>query len=107
MICHQKNIVEIWNDIKDLIGKDFDVEVIPNNKNISTKMKFFEDEVRINFQDEGLLLEKTSYLIHSIILNDSIYRSDKSYCSQILIENLKRHLTEDLSYSDSYSNFYD
>lgn len=48
-------------------------------------MKFFKKKVRTNFHDEGLLPKKTLCLINSVILNDSIYQSDKSYYSQIVL----------------------
>lgn len=34
------------------------------------------------FHDNELASEKTQCLTYSIILTDSVYKSDKSYCSQ-------------------------
>ena len=45
---------EIWNRIKYLIGKYFDVEVIRYNKYKSAKVKPFKDEIRTAFHDKGL-----------------------------------------------------
>ena len=50
---------EIWNSIKDLIGKYFDVKVIHYNKYKSAKIKPFNDEIRTAFHDEGLPAEET------------------------------------------------
>ena len=48
---------EIWNRIKDLIGKYFDVELIHYNKYKSAKVKPFKDEIRTAFYDKGLPAE--------------------------------------------------
>ena len=64
-LCFKKNkdilneYAEIWNSIKDLIGKYFDVEVIHDYKYKSAKIKDFKDEIRTAFHDEGLPAEET------------------------------------------------
>ena len=64
-LCFKKNkdilneYAEIWNSVKDLIGKYFDVEVIHYNKYKSCKIKPFKDEIRTAFHEEGLLAEET------------------------------------------------
>ena len=50
---------EIWNRIKDLIKRYFDVEVIHYNKYNSAKIKPFRDEIRTALHDEGLLAKVT------------------------------------------------
>ena len=63
-LCSKKNkdilneYAAIWNGIKDLVGKYFDVEVIYYNKCKSTKIKPFIDESRTAFDDEGLPAEE-------------------------------------------------
>ena len=110
-LCLKKNkdilneYAEIWNSTKDLIGKCFDVEVIHCNKYKSAKIK--------PFNNEGLTAEETPRTAHSIILVDSIYRRNKSYYPQVILEECKymvknettkRYITEDLFDSDSYFN---
>ena len=64
-LCFKKNkdilneYAEIWNSIKDLIGKYFHVEVINYDKYKSAKLKPFKDEIRTAFHDEGLPAEET------------------------------------------------
>ena len=41
-----KQYWEIWSRTKDLIGKDFDVETIHDDKYISTKIRSYKDEIR-------------------------------------------------------------
>ena len=64
-ICFKKNkdklneYAEIWDRIKDLLLKHFDVEVIHYNKYNSAKVKPFKNEIRTAVHDEGLLAEET------------------------------------------------
>lgn len=77
---------EIWNGIKDLIGKYFDVEVIHYSKYKSAKIKSVNDEIRTAFHDEGLPAEETPWTAHSITLVDSVYRRNKSYYPRVILE---------------------
>lgn len=43
--------------IEELIGKDFGVEIILKSKNIATKIKFYENEIKSDLHDEGLPLD--------------------------------------------------
>ena len=117
-LCFKKNkdilneYAEIWNSIKDLIGKYFDVEVVHYNKYKSAKIKPFNDEIKTAFHDERLPAEEIPWTAHSIILVDSIYRRNKSYYPQVILEECKymvknetkRYITENLFDSDSYFN---
>ena len=119
-LCFKKNkdilneYAEIWNSIvKDLIGKYIDVEVIHCNKYNSAKINPFNYELRTAFHDEGLSVEETPWTGHSIILVDSIYRRNKSYYPEVILEECKymvkteitkRYITENLFDSDSYFN---
>lgn len=42
---------EIWNRIKEFIGKDSDFGVIQNDKFISAKIKSQKDEIKTDFLD--------------------------------------------------------
>ena len=118
-LCFKKNkdilnaYAEIWNSIKDLIGKYIDVEVIHCNKYNSAKINPFNYELRTAFHDEGLPVEETPWTAHSIILVDLIYRTNKSYYPQVILEECKymvknettkRYITGNLFDSDSYFN---
>ena len=62
--------IEIRNRRKDILGKYFEVEVILIAKHISTKIISFEDEIRTDIHDNGLLPGKTPCATHLIILDD-------------------------------------
>ena len=46
---------EALDRIEGLIENDFDVEIIHKNKNMATKVKFYENEIKFDLHDEGLL----------------------------------------------------
>ena len=73
---------EVKNEKKELIVKDFDVEVIQWNKYIATILKSFNNEIKTDFHDEGLPPEQTPCLAYSLIPSDSVHKSDKSYYPQ-------------------------
>ena len=54
-----KKYNEMWNRVKILIGNYFDIEAIYDGKYVATKINFCKDEIRTDFQDEGLPTGKT------------------------------------------------
>lgn len=67
---------QIWDKIKEPIGKDSYVEVFHEEKYRATKISFYnQNKVKINFHNEGLKPEQTPYLTNSPILN--IFAKDK------------------------------
>ena len=74
---------EVKNEKKELIVKDFDVEVIQWNKYIATILKSFNNEIKTDFHDEGLPPEQTPCLTCFLILIDLAYKVDVSCYSQI------------------------
>ena len=73
---------EISNEIIDLIGNDFDTQ-------ITTRLKSNKDEFRIDVHDEVVTSENTPQLTYLTILINSIYRSNKTYYPQVLLEGCK------------------
>lgn len=68
----------IWDRTKELIGKDFHFEIIHNNKYVAFKIKSYNNKIKTNFHDRGLLPEQTPCLTYLVILIDTVYKSDKS-----------------------------
>lgn len=52
---------------KDLFGEKFDVEVIHYDTYIATKTESYKDEIKTDFDDEGLPPEKSRCLSYLII----------------------------------------
>ena len=53
---------------------------------MTTKTKTYKNEIKTDFHDEGLPPEETPCLTYSLVLLDSVYKSDKSYYRQQLLE---------------------
>ena len=82
---------QIWKKVKNLLKIKFDSEPVygDNDKQIKTKIKVYESNVNINFQDKGMSKEKASYKCLSIIMLDSVVKMKKKYCPQTLLEECK------------------
>ena len=69
-------------DSKPFYGND-------DNKYIKTKIKIFADRVITNFYSEKVPKEKVPYKCLSIIILDSVIKSDKKYCPETYLEECK------------------
>ena len=48
-----KEYVKVWKKIRDLISKEFYAEPVYSDKYIKTKIKSYNNDIRINFRGEG------------------------------------------------------
>ena len=48
-----KEFIKVWEKIRDLIGKNFDVEPVYSDKYIKTKIKPCNNDIKTNFHGEG------------------------------------------------------
>ena len=120
-ICCEKNkdilneCAEIWNSIKDLIGKYFDVEVSHYNKYKSAKIKPFEDmklkllSIMKDYQQKNLHEQLTQlYLLIQFIeeikasVTPQVVLGECKY--MVKNETTKRYITENLFDSDACFN---
>ena len=53
------------------------LEVIINDKYVSTKIKSDKNEIRTDFHDKALPLERTTFATYSITHIDSVYKKKK------------------------------
>ena len=77
----------IKDEIKQLIGANFDAELICKNKYITTEMKSFNN-------DGELRPEQAQCATDLLTLTNSVYISDKSYYPQTPFEECKYILKE-------------
>ena len=85
-----KKYSEIWNKIKSLIKKEFNSELVYNDKYIKTKIKIYNDRVYTNFQHNKIPKDNEYYTCLFVALLDSIFvNSDKEYYPQILLQECK------------------
>ena len=87
---------KIWNKIRDLINKKFDSETVYNNKCINTKIKLYNNDIKINFRDNNNIREvpkeNCAYKCLSLISLDSVIQMDKKYYPQTFMEECKYKL---------------
>ena len=71
---------EIWNKIKSLIKKEFNSELVYNDKYIKARIKIYNNKVYTNFQHNKIPKDNEYCACLSVILVDSIFvNSDKEY----------------------------
>ena len=92
-----KEYTKVWEKIRDLIGKEFDVEPAYDDKYIKTKIKSYNND-RTNFHGEGnnrkVPKESCSYKCLSLISLDSVIKMGKKHFPQTLLEECKYKLTK-------------
>ena len=86
-----KKYNKTWEKISNLMNIEFDCEPVygDNDIYIKTKIKLYGDKVNTNFQGKKLPKENTSYKCFSLIMLDSVIRSNKKYYPQTLLEEYK------------------
>ena len=115
-----KNYNKIWEKIESLMRKKFDSKLFygnDDNKYIKTKIKTFKDSIITNFHNKKVPEEKIPYKCLSIIILDSVIKSNTKYYPQTYLDECiykqqkqkqqkrqqKNYITEELK-SDSDSN---
>ena len=106
-----KNYNKIWEKIESLIRKIFDSKPFYSNDDsnyIKTKIKTFKDSIITNFHDKKAPKEKIPNKCLSIIVLDSVIKTDNKYYPQTFLEECvykqqNNYITEELK-SDSDSN---
>ena len=84
-----KNYNKILEKIKGLIGKNFDSKPFysnDDNKYIKTKLKTFKDSIITNFHNKKVPEEKVLYKCLSIIILDSVIKSNNKYYPQTYLD---------------------
>ena len=78
-----KNYNKIWEKTESLIRKNFDSKPFysndDNSKYIKTKIKTFKDSIITNFHDKKMSREKIPYKCLSIIVLDSVIKTNNKY----------------------------
>ena len=84
-----KNYNKIWEKIESLMRKKFDSKLFygnDDNKYIKTKIKTFKDSIITNFHDKKVSKERIPYKCLSIIVLDSVIKTDDKYYPQTFLE---------------------
>ena len=76
---------------------NFDSEPIygNNGKYIKTKIKSYRDKLNTDFQCNKIPKENASYKCLSLIMLDSVIKTNKKYCPQTILEECKYKIKND------------
>ena len=107
-----KNYDKIWGKVEKLLKIDFENKPVygDDNKYIKTKMKIYADSIITNFHNKKMPKQKASCKCLSVIMLDSVIKTNKKYYPQTLLEECKyvqekikteNYIDEDLEKSDS------
>ena len=77
---------KIWEKVSTSIKKGFDSEPVYNGKYLRAKLKSYEGKINTNFRNGKIPKEGSQCISLLVILNDSVYITDKNYYPQVLLE---------------------
>ena len=80
---------EIWKGVSNITEKEFDSNPVYNKKYIKTKVKSYKGKINTNFHNNEISKEGSEFICESVILLDSVYKKDKNYYPQVLLEECK------------------
>ena len=78
---YQKNAIKFQKKIKNSLRKEFDGETVYNEKYLNTKINVYNRKRKTNFQNNKVPKEGFQFICLSVILIDSVFRTDKTYYS--------------------------
>ena len=80
---------EIWEKVKSSIKKEFDSEPVYNEKYPKAKIKSYNRKINRSCHNKKIPKEGSQFICLSVILIDSVFRTGKSYYSQLFLEECK------------------
>ena len=90
---------EIWENVTNIIHKEFDTNPIYNEKYIKPKIKVHNKKVNTNFHGNKMPDESLECVCLSITLLDSVYRKDNKYYPQVFLEECQYIVKEKKIYN--------
>ena len=85
---------EIWKKAKNSIKKEFDSELVHNEKYLKAKIKSYNGKINTNFHNNKIPKEDSQFICSSVILIDSAFRTGKNYCPYVFLEECKYIMKE-------------
>ena len=80
---------EICEKVRNSIRKEFDSEPAYNEKYLKTKIKSYNRKFNTNFYNNKIPKESYQCIYLSVILVDSVFRTDENYYPQMFLEECK------------------
>ena len=86
-----KNYNEIWEKIEKSLKIEFESKPVygDDDKYIKTKIKIYANSIITNFHNKKMPKEKEPCKCLSIIIKDSVIKSNKKYYPQTFLEECK------------------
>ena len=84
-----KKYDEIWEKVKNSIKKEFDSKPVYNEKYLEAKIKCYNGKINTNFRNNKIQREGSQFICLSLILIDSVFRTNKNYCPQVYLKESK------------------
>ena len=67
----------------------FGSETVYNEKYFESKIRFYDRKINTNFHDHGAPKDSFHCVCLSMVLIDSVFKTGKSYYTQVLLEECK------------------
>ena len=80
---------KIWNEVSKSINKEFDSDLVYNEKYLRIKIKSDESKINPNFLIDKIPKEGGHCISLSVILIDSVLKRSTNYYSQVFLEECK------------------
>ena len=85
---------EIFKKVGNSIKKESDSEPVYNGKYLKTKIKSYQGKINTNFDNNKTPKEGSQCIFLSVTLIDSVFRTDKNFYPQVLLEECKNVVKE-------------
>ena len=80
---------EIWEKVSYSIKEGFSSEYVYSEKYLKIKRKSYDEKINTNFGSDKKTKEGFLCICLSVILTVSVYRTGKSYYTEVLLEECK------------------
>ena len=80
---------EIWEKVKNIIKKEFDSELVYNEKYLKAKIKSYSGKTNTNFHNNKIPREGSQFICLSVTLINFVFRTGKNYYPQVFLEECK------------------
>ena len=94
-----KEYKEIWKKVSNAIKKEFDSNLVYIKKYLRTKIKSYKGKINKNFCNNKIPKEGSQYICLSVVLLDSIFKTDKNVILKFFLEECKYFIKEKKSYN--------
>ena len=107
---------EIWENVKNIIKKEFDSKPVYNEKYLKAKIKWYNGNINTNFHNNKIPREGSQFIWSLVILEDSVFRTGKNNYLQVFFKyryavkekNIPKYIIDNtkISSDSDRENFY-